>query len=451
MGYYSPIMKTIIEEEGPTRRKLLIEVEPEEYRPLVDTTLRRLATEVKVPGFRKGKVPRAILEGRLGRETIREEVLRDAVPSLYTQAAREESVKAVSYPDIEVISFVEGEQLRFSATVDVRPEITLPIYKGIKVRRPPTDATAEEVDAQLDRLRERLGILEPAGRAAVAGDHVTIDIYATAEQERIDSTVAEGLMYEAGSGGLVPELDAKLEGSNIGDEIEFDATLPERFGPPYSGQEVTFHVTVRDIQIRRLAELDDAFAKTASEFDTLEELRSDIATRITEIKKVEAEGAVRQLVLADLLERVDVPVPASIAAHETEHRLTALLRDLERAGVTLERYLEANETTEDALVESYREVAERNVAADLVLDVIVKQENLELEREELAAEIASLAQRSRREPEDLLKELASSGRVEVLAGDILRRKALEFLVENAEIETEPLLGSESSEVSHESE
>lgn len=430
-------MKTTIEHDGPTQRKLIIEVEPDEIAPHYDQTLRRLAKEVKIPGFRKGKVPKAVLETRVGKDAIREEFLKDALPRLYSEAASVESLQPVTYPSLEVTSFEEGGRLTFTATLEVRPEITLPEYKGIEVAKPSTKATDEEVEDQIGRIRERFGTLESIGRNGAKGDYVTIDLFAYKHDEKIDAASAEDLLYEVGSGGFVPELDTELEGKRPGDILKFNATMPASFGPPHGGEEVSFQVIVKDVQAKQLPEIDDEFAKTASEFDTLEELKTELRTRIESIKSLESDVVVRNRVLEDLVDRAEIDVPKSLVSHETEHRLARLLRELERAGVELEQYLEANSATQEDLVETYRKGAEKQVAADLLLDEIADAEGIRVEREDLDNEIASLAEQTEKEPDVLLKEMVANGTVNRLAGDILRRKALDLLVEHASISEDP--------------
>lgn len=425
-------MKATVEREGPTKLRLLVEVEPDELAPLYQETLRRLAKETDLPGFRKGKVPPPLLESRLGKETVSQESLKEAVPHFYGQALGEHEIRAVSLPEIEVTQFEDGGPLHFTATFDVRPEINLPEYRGIEVARPETDATEEEIGAQLERLRERFATLEPVGRNADKGDFVTIDLHAHRHDQKIEEASADDLLYEIGSETFVPELDVELQGKRVGDILKFNATLPERMGE-LGGDEVTFSVVVKEVQARRLPPLDDDFAKTASEFETLDELRTEIRARLDAIKGAEAEGEVRRRVLEDLVERTDIPVPESMVARETELRLAGLLRDLERAEVSLDSYLEAAKTTREEIVDSQRRAAEQTVAAQLVLEAVAKQEGIDVATEEVDKEIAQLAEQFGRESEELRRDLDEAGRVEHLTGDILRRKALDFLVEQAKI------------------
>lgn len=425
-------MKTTVEREGPTKLRLEIEVEPDELAPLYQETLKRLAGEVAVPGFRKGKVPAAVLESRLGKETISQEALREAVPVFYSRAIDEESVAAVSLPEIEVAEYEDGEPLRFTALVDVRPEVMLPEYKGIEVERSNAAATDEEIDTQLERLRERFGTLEPVARNAAKGDYVTIDLIAYQHDKKVDSASAQDLVYEVGSEAFVPALDRELEGKRTGDILKFNATLPEGAGE-LGGEEVTFSVVVKEVQAKRLPALDDDFAKTASEFESLEELRAEIRTRLDAIKEAAAASEVRSRVLEDLVERTDIEVPESMVNRETQARLVRLMSDLGRAQVTFDQYLEGTGTTREELLDRYRSAAERAVAADLVLEAVARAEGIEAASGEIDEEISKLAEAVGRPPEELRKELDESERVSVLAGDILRRKTLDFLVEQAKV------------------
>jgi trigger factor len=425
-------MKTTVERESPTKLRLLIEVEPDELAPLYESTLQRMGREVKIPGFRKGKVPRTVLEARVGKEAIRGEVLRDALPTLYARAADEETIRPVTLPEIEVTDYEEGEPLKFTATVEVRPEVKLPEYTGIEVSRPDTAVTDEDVNRQLDQLRERFGTLEPVARNAAKGDYVTIDLQSYRHDVRIEEGSAQDLVYEVGSGSFVPEMDAELEGKRAGDILKFNAVLPERFGP-YGGQEVTFTLIVKEVQAKRLPKLDDEFAKTASEFDTLEELKESIRRQLEAVKSAQADSEVRVRVIEDLVERTDLPLPEAMVTAETEHRLAHFARDLERVGITLEQYVAQANTSNEELVRAYRNVAERAVAAELILEAVAKAEGITIEPEDIDKETARLAALTGRTLEQLREELDEAGTVDELAGDILRRKALDFLVEQAKI------------------
>jgi len=447
-------MQTTVEPEGPTKRKLTVEVSPEEVEPVYLAALKRLAREVKVPGFRPGKAPKAVIESRIGKDTIKDEVLRDALPTFYAAAASEESLNPLTQPEIEVTGFEVGESLIFVATVEVRPEFKLPDYKGLQIKRSAWMATDEDVDGQLDRLREQFGTLETVTRNATHGDFVTMDVFGTRHGERIEELTTSDLVYEIGSASFVAELDDELEGKRAGDIVKFNAKLPEVGEPAPSGEatsagglilppsespspdlssETTFQVVVKEVQAKKLPEADDEFAKLASEFDTLDELKSELRNRIESVKRYQADLDVQNQIVEELVDGVEIAVPDSLLQRETEARLSRLIRELERAGLTVDQYLQANDSSEEELVKGAREAASVTVAADLMLEAIAKAEGLEVGNQDIAFEVASHARQSGQAPEQLLKELQETGRANVLAGDILRRKALDFLVEHSEI------------------
>jgi trigger factor len=428
-------MKTSVERESPTKVRLTVEVEPTEVDELTTETVRRLGQDLKIPGFRKGKVPRQIIESRMGRQAIRQRMLEESLPTLYSEATRSESLRPVSSPELDVEEF-EGDSLVFTATVEVRPDIRLPEYKGIPVERPSAKATREEIDDRLEVLRKRFATLEPVARNAEKGDHLLIDIRASHHDQKIEEASATDLMYEIGSGTLTPETDDELIGKRAGDIVKFNTVLPERLSGEHAGQEVTLTVIVKEVNARRLPALDDDFAKTASEFDTLEELEKEIRDRIEEYKAVQADREVTNRVLDELLEITEVPVPQSLIDAEAKARMDSLMGEVRRHGMTLPGYLEVVNMTNEELVSSQRRGAERSIAADFLLDDIAKAEQLSVTRAEVDEEIDSLARRSGRNADELRRELAREGRVEALAGDILRRKVLNYLVEHAEITDE---------------
>ncbi len=428
-------MKTTVERESPTKVRLLVEVEPSEIDKLTSDTVRKLSQEFKVPGFRKGKVPRQVLESRMGKDAIRQRMLEDSLPRLYTDAANEESLRPVATPDIEVTDF-EGDSLSFTATVEVRPEIHVPNYREMEIERPSAKATREEIDDRLDVLRKRFATLDPVARNAEAGDHLLIDVKTSIHDQKIDEASANDFMYELGSGTLAPELDTELTGTRAGDIIKFNTALPERLSKDYGGKEVTMTVIVKEVNAKRLPEIDDEFAKTASEFDTIEELEGEIRDRIEEYKGVQANREIRNRLLDELIDLAAVPVPESLVQAEADARMDALLREVRQHGMSLPDYLEVLKMNEDELRAAQRRAAERSIGADFLLDEIAKAEGMNVTRAELDEEVEHLSKRAGKTPDELRRDIVQAGRVEALAGDILRRKVLDYLVEQANITDE---------------
>jgi trigger factor len=439
LGYHSPVMKTSVERQAPTRLKLTIETAPDDVAPIWDDTLRRLSKEIKVPGFRKGKVPRPVLESRLGKENLRQEVLRDALPILYERATDEESISPVGQPEIEVTDFEEGDILTFSAIVDVRADLELPDYKGLEINSPSRSASETDIYNQLQRLRERYGTLEPVTRPSIKGDFLTVDMFASQLDVTIEGATAEDFSYEVGSGMFGPKMDEEVTGKRPGDILQFNAALPERLKEMGVQQEgdMSFKVVIKDVQAKKLPALDDEFAKTASEFDTFEELKASIAERIGRHKAKDADTAVQNLVLQTMIDKTEVPLPEAMVNKETELRLARFMRELERMGFELDQYLENSKLTKEELFETYRKTSEVTVAADLILEAVAKAEGMEVTEEDFEKEVKTLAEETRSDPEILAQAFRRPGAVNTLAGDILRRKALDFLIANAKINEEP--------------
>jgi len=406
-------------------------VEPDELRPAIDRTARRLSREVRVPGFRKGKVPRQVIEARIGREALLAEAIeQEAVPEFYAKAIEELGVQPLSRAQVEPPDYTDGEPLSFSATFEVKPELDLPAYRGVEVERPALEVTDEHVDAQLERLRERFAQLEVIGRPLAKDDFAQIDLRATHHTDEIPELTRTDFLYEVGSGTVVPKLDEELEGKRKGDILKFNATLPEEAGEELAGREVTFSVLVKEAKAKVLPKLDDDFAQEASEFDTLDELKADLRQRLEEAAAQQLASELETRVLQAYLDQVEVPLPESLVHDELHYRANRFAQQLTYMGANLEQYLQAVGQTSDDIEADLRAQSERAVKAQLVLEAIARAEGFEASEEEVEAELARQAQRVNRTPEEVRKALAD-GRAGVISGDILRSKALAFLVEHA--------------------
>ena len=424
-------MRSTLEPVEPTKVRINVVVEPDELRPAIDRTARRLSREVRVPGFRKGKVPRQVIEARIGREALLAEAIeQEAVPEFYAKAIEELGVQPLSRAQVEPPDYTDGEPLSFSATFDVKPELDLPPYRGIEVERPELEVTDEHVDAQLERLRERFAQLEVIGRPLAKDDFAQIDLRATHHTDEIPELTRTDFLYEVGSGTVVPKLDEELEGKRKGDILKFNATLPEEAGEELAGREVTFSVLVKEAKAKVLPKLDDDFAQEASEFDTLDELKADLRQRLEEAAAQQLASELETRVLQAYLDQVEVPLPESLVHDELHYRANRFAQQLTYMGANLEQYLQAVGQTSDDIEADLRAQSERAVKAQLVLEAIARAEGFEASEEEVEAELARQAQRVNRTPEEVRKALAD-GRAGVISGDILRSKALAFLVEHA--------------------
>lgn len=429
-------MKTTRTQESPSKVRLQVEASAEEVAPALDRAFRELAGEVKVPGFRKGKVPRRILEARLQPAAIRDAAIREVVPAILLEAVKAENLVPVAPPSIEVSAYEVGGGIAFDATVEVRPDIHLPDLSSLSVARPSTAVTDEEVEGQIDRLRERFATLETVQRPAEPGDFALVQLRTYVHDRTVEEASASDLLYEIGSGRFSPDLDRELAGKRAGDILKFNTTLPEGFTGEFAGKEVTMQALVKEVRRKVLPEAGDDFARSASEFETLDELRADLRVRIEQVKARRADLEVRGRLLVQLVDLAGVEPPESLVRHEMALGAGEFGERLRKAGVTFDAYLQASGETADTLESDLRTRAERSVKARLVLDDVVKREEIAVTDEEMERELLLHAQEVGVEPGELRRRLQRSERLVAVAGDILRRKALDLVVGRAEIRTE---------------
>ena len=429
-------MKSSVSQESPTKVRVSVEATPEEIEPAVERAFKRLSNEVKVPGFRKGHVPRKVLEARIEPDTIKDATIREAVPELFSKALSESDVKPLTLPEINVTSYDTETGLAFDAVVEIRPEITLPDLAAISVERPDPNVTDADVDEQLDRLRDRFASLETVARPSRTGDFALIDLNSYVNDTQVDEASATDLLYEIGTQRFVPELDTELEGKRQGDILKFNATLPAQYPGEFAGKEVSFQVLVKEVRQKNVPAADDEFAKTASEFETLEELKADLRAKIGEIKRVSSEAETRNRVLEKVVSETGAVVPDALLNDEMSYRLQRFADQLRRAGISIQSYIEQTGQTEEQIEADLRGQAERNVAAQMILDEVGKREELSASEDELEAELAQHAEAMGKKPDELRSQLESSGRFGALSADIIRRKALDLIVEKADIKDE---------------
>ena len=418
------------------RVKLRVEVPETELDPAFNEVYRRWSRDIKVPGFRKGKVPRRIIDTHVGPDLIRQEALRDALPDLYRRALEAEDLEAIAAPEIEVLEFEPGSPLVFEATVDLRPQITLPDIAALEIQAPPSEVTDEDLNEQLDRLRDRFAELETVSREARRGDHVLIDLKGYQHDQPVEGASAPDYMYEVGSQMGPPELDDELQGSRPGAILKFNSTLPEGAGE-LGGQEISFTVLVKEVKAKKLPDLDDEFAKTVGEFDSLDELKEDLRTRLADVKVNMVEEQTRALALEALVSGSDLEPPEKLVGDEFQHRLEHFQEDLQRASMSMEEYANASGSTELEIRADMRSHAERAVKAELLLEEIARTQDIEVTNEDLGREVALAAARAQRDPQEVAKELTEGGRLGAVAADIMRRKALDYVVQTADVVGRP--------------
>ena len=424
-------MKSTVETLSPTRVRLAIEVPFVELEPSLKKAYREIASQVQIPGFRRGKVPAAVIDQRVGRAAVINEAVQEAIPAQILAAVREHDVKMLGRPELENIPEVEdGQPLVFTAEIDVRPEITLPDLSTIEISVDELQIADSEIDDQVSGLRERFATLKTVERPAQEGDYVQIDLAATVDGEEVPGGSATNISHEVGSKQLLPGLDEVLVGMSAGDSNTFVSQL---VGGDFAGRDADVSVTVRTVKEKQLPELDDEFAQLASEFDTLDELRGDLRERVTRVKKVEQLYAARDKALAELVKAADVPAPEGVVREEVDHRKEAMTDQLERIGASLDEYLAAEEKTEEQIDAELTEAATEGVKIQLLLDTLADAEDVQVSDDEFGHEIMHRAQRAGVQPQQYYDQLVRSGTAGAVFGDVRRGKALAVVMERIKI------------------
>ncbi|MDP8975455.1 MAG: trigger factor [Actinomycetota bacterium] len=419
-------MRAVVEPLEGNKVKLSVEVEEQEFEKAVDAAFRKISSEVRVPGFRPGKTPRRLLEARIGVEAARQEALRESLPDYYAEALRQTEVDAIAQPEIDITAGQQQGPVTFDAVVEVRPEVSIAGYQGLKVAIPSPLATEEDVERQIDRLRDQFGELKAVSRPVQDRDHVTIDLHAQRDGEVVPGLSVDDYLYEVGSANLAPKLDEQLRGTKVGDIVTFEAEVDD-------GDPVSVRVLVKDVKEKALPEVTDEWASEVSEFDTVEELRADTTKRISGLKRMQASLALREEVVKALAELVDVEMPDALVKPEMERRLEELGRRLEAQRTGLSQYLDSVGATEEELVEQLRGDATQGVKAELALRALADTEGLEATQEEIDAEIARIGERIGQDAARVRRHLDDADAIPTVRSDVRKAKALEWLVEHVEI------------------
>ncbi|GAA1817905.1 trigger factor [Planosporangium flavigriseum] len=423
-------MKSTVETLSPTRVRLAIEVPFAELEPSLKKAYREIGAQVTVPGFRRGKVPTAVIDQRVGRGAVLNEAVQDAIPTQILAAVREHEVKTLGRPEVEITEFADGSPLKFTAEVDVRPEITLPALDEIEVTVDEIQIGDQEIDEQLAGLRDRFSTLKTVERAAANGDYVQLDLAATVDGEEVPGGTATNVSHEVGSGQLLPGLDEVLVGMSADESTTFTTQL---VGGEYAGREAEVAVTVRTVKEKQLPELDDDFAQLASEFDTLEELRGDLRTRLERVKRVEQLYDARDKALKALVEAADVPAPEGVVREEVEQRKEAMNDQLQRIGASMDEYLQSEGKAQEDLDNELAEAAVEGVRIQLVLDTLADAEQVQVSDDEFGHEVVHRAQRAGVSPQQYYDQLVRSGLAAAVFGDVRRGKALSVVMERVKL------------------
>jgi trigger factor len=405
-------VKAAVETLSPTRVRLDIEVPFSELQSHVDTAYQTIAKNVNIPGFRKGKVPNALIDQRFGRSAVLEEAINKAIPAFYAQAARENEVRVVGRPEVDLTELNDGKEIKFTVEVDVRPDIALPDYSTLSISVDDVVLTDSDIDEQIDGLRARFGTLTTLERAATKGDFVSIDLVARIDGKELEDGMARKISYEVGTNKMIDGLDEALEGMNVGELKVFVAELLGAHEGDNSDVEVTLH----SVKERVLPELDDAFAALSSEFDTLAELREDVRTRLGRIKAMEQGAQARDRLLEALLAATEIPVPESLVLEEVTSHLEnegRLEDDAHRAEVDAE--------------------VRQSLRSSFLLDAIAAAENVEVSEAEVSEYLIRSSARYGVSPEQFAQQLVEAGQIPSVLSEVARAKALASVLERTKI------------------
>lgn len=396
-------MKSDVEKLSPTRVKLSIDVPFNELKPHIDGAYKTLAQKISIPGFRKGKVPAAMIDQRVGRGAVLDEAINAALPTFYSQAAKDNDVLVIGRPNVEITELKDNEKLTFTVEVDIRPEINLPNFSQIKIEVDDVKVSDADIDEQIKDLSTRFGTLTTVEKVVAKGDFVSIDLVATKDGKDLDGGTANDLSYEVGSASMIDGLDEALIGLSVGNEKSFETTL---VGMP-AGELGTVKVSVKAVKQRDLPEIDDAFAKLSSEFETLAELKADLATRLTKLKQMQQGAQARDLLLEKLLSSVDIPLPDEIIKDEVNDHL-------EKEG----------KLDDDKHRAEVNDEVKKTITREFLLDSIVKAESVAVNEGELTEYLVRAAARYGMSPDQFIKEVSQAGQVSTMVAEVARAKAL---------------------------
>ena len=423
-------MKTDVEELSPTRVRLSVEVPFDELKPSLDKAYREVSRQVRIPGFRPGRVPPPVIDSRIGRDVVLSQAVNDALPDLYAKAVAEGDVSALGQPEVEITSLDDGKELTFTAEVDIRPKFELPDLSSLSVTVDNTLVSPDEVAEYLGQLQERFASLKAVQRSVQADDYVSIDLSASVDGKPVEDAQASGLSYQVGSESLLDGLDTALIGMAAGESATFRTELA---GGEFAGREADVTVTLHSVKVKEVPGLDDDFAQLASEFDTLGELRASTRAQLERVKSTQQVMQARDRALEAVLEQIDIPLPEGVVQEEATRNRDSLLQQLERAGATLEGYLEMSNQTQEQFDADLEQRARNAVKVSLVLDQVARQEELSVDPAELSAYVTRQAEQMGVAPDRLAKQLAEDGRLSFAATEVLRGKAVNLIAERVKV------------------
>ena len=426
-------MKVTVENGENQQVTLTIEVEAAEVNKAVDQACKRLANRVSIPGFRKGKAPRMIVERHVGKDAVLQEAFDIVAPKALSKAFDEQKIDPVTRPSVDIETLEEGKDLVFKATVTPRPEVKLGDYKGLNVPKNEVNITDEDVEKQLKTFQDRQGKLvdAPEGAEVKDGDFTTLDFKGFVDGEAFDGGEGKDYPLQIGSNSFIPGFEDQLVGAKIGEERDVNVKFPEEYhAKELAGKDATFKCTIRSIKTKELPGIDDELAKKGSKFETLDELKADIRKNLEENAERTAENDQKSAAIEMATNNITVDIPAVMI----DNRVTAMIQEmamrLEQQGMKLEQYLQYAGTDIAKLREQYRETAEKNVKTDLMLEEVAKAEDIKVEAKDLDEEVAAMAAAYGATPQQVQKIIKEQGRIGDLAASVLRKKTAQFIIDN---------------------
>lgn len=426
-------MKVTAEKIDAHKTVLEMEVPQPEVAKAMERAYQKLAGKVNIPGFRKGKAPRKILEMHLGKEALLDEAFDILAPKAYSEALKEHSIEPVSRPEIEVVTFAEDKPLVFKATVVAKPEITLGEYKALKVHKLPVEVSAEEVNKQLEALRTRHAKMVVVENVELQkGDFAIIDFDGFVDGAPFKGGDAKGYPLEVGSGSFIPGFEDQLIGAKAGDERTVTVSFPaDYFVAELAGKAAEFKVKINDIKRKELPEIDDEFVKEVSEFDTVQELKADLENKLKQAAEEKADREFSAGAVKAAAENATVDIPDVMVEAQIDNMLQDLDVNLQNRGMSLAKYMEYAKTDIGTLRQNYRETASDSVKTDLLLEAVATAEAVKVEAEDIEAEIAAMAASYQAPVEEVRKVIMQEGRIESLAKSVLRKKAAKLIIDSA--------------------
>ncbi|VBA41584.1 Trigger factor [Mycobacterium innocens] len=423
-------MKSSVEHLSPTRVRINVEVPFEELEPDFQRAYKELAKQVRLPGFRPGKAPIRLIEARFGREAMLDQIVNDALPSRYGQALAESEIQPLGRPDIEVTRKEYGQDLAFTAEVDVRPKITLPDLGQLTVSVEPIEVSDDDVETELQSLRVRFGTLNPVERPVAVGDFVTIDLSATVDGEEVPNAAAEGLSHEVGSGRLIAGLDDAIVGLSVDESRVFTAKLA---AGEHAGRDAEVTVTVKSVKERELPEPDDEFAQLASEFDTVEELRANLREQVLQAKRAQQAEQIRNATIDTLLEQVDVPVPESYVQAQYDSVIHSALSGINHDEARFNELLAEQGSSREAFDAEARSASEKDVKRQLLLDALADELKVQVGQEDLTERLLTTSRQYGVEPQQLFAYLQENNQLPSMFADVRRELAVRAVARAATV------------------